>query len=266
MLVPRLDLRRDVLPEHDLELGPPHLWRRGFSSPFMGRWPGGPEGTRERPGRTLRLKAGGLLLPIHGEVARRAGGGRGIYQSSQPLFELPQSDVLDLQRQPEVLGDAQRFLGEARVGHLAEIEDGLVVGEQNRLQVWMPVEPKPAHHRAVEVAYQPVGEEERAWPPVGDLRESLLAREDLVAVRAAQAGGADLVEQRLQLPGRPAIAVHHDQLFVSRSEVVQLFAQLVDDARRIKVEERRHSVDVDVPAAAVDDVLDLAAERAADDE
>src|SRR5690349_21151474 len=102
-----------------------------------------------------------LLLPIYGEVARRAGGdegeagpdapiegrgpspphswgggpvgrrGRGIYQSSEPLLELPQSDVLDLQRQLEVLRDALRLLGEARVGHLAKIEDRLVVGEEN---------------------------------------------------------------------------------------------------------------------------------------
>src|SRR5216683_1331237 len=51
------------------EHGPPHLWgggaqrRRGWcwSSPFMGRWRAGPEGLM-------------LVLPIHGEVARSAGG------------------------------------------------------------------------------------------------------------------------------------------------------------------------------------------------
>ena len=36
------------------------------SSPFMGRWPEGPEGLTQTRSKSL------LLLPIHGEVARRA--------------------------------------------------------------------------------------------------------------------------------------------------------------------------------------------------
>src|SRR5438034_7515106 len=87
---------------------PPHLWgggpqgRRGpglllpihgevarraggapaFSSPFMGRWPAGPEGPRPSPPHFMgRWPAGpegapAFSSPFHGEVARRAGGGR----------------------------------------------------------------------------------------------------------------------------------------------------------------------------------------------
>ena len=75
----------------------------------------------------------------------------------------------------------------------------------------------------------------------------------------------DLLEQRLELAGGAAVAVDHDQLLVSRAKGVQLLAQLVDDARRIEVEERRDPVDVDVPAAPLDDVLHLGAQRPADD-
>src|SRR5438445_6753245 len=55
-------------------------------------------------------------------------------------------------------------------------------------------------------------------------------------------------------------------MVVARPKRVQLLSQLIDDAVRVQVQQRRHAVDVDVPAAAVDDVLDLLAERAADDE
>src|SRR5690242_6642103 len=49
------------------------------SSPLVGRWPEGPEGLSSPfMGRCRRSRgrgrAGGALLPIHGEVARRAGG------------------------------------------------------------------------------------------------------------------------------------------------------------------------------------------------
>src|SRR5436305_1657379 len=46
-----------------------------FSSPFMARWPAGPEGPRPSPPHSWRggpqgRRGPGLLLPIHGEVAR----------------------------------------------------------------------------------------------------------------------------------------------------------------------------------------------------
>src|SRR3989442_4878557 len=47
---------------------------------------------------------------------------------------------------------------------------------------------------------------------------------------------------------------------------MQFLAQLVDDAVGIQVQQRRHPIDVDVPAAAVDDVLHLFPEGAADHE
>src|SRR5207248_4364900 len=58
----------------------------------------------------------------------------------------------------------------------------------------------------------------------------------------------------------------HHQLFVARPEVVQLYTQLIDDAGRIEMQQRRHPIDVDVPAAPVDDVFHLAPQGAANDE
>src|ERR1700736_3320431 len=47
---------------------------------------------------------------------------------------------------------------------------------------------------------------------------------------------------------------------------MQLVSHLVHDATGVQMKQRRNAVDVDVPAAAVDDVLHLFAQRAADDE
>src|SRR5439155_10822251 len=137
---------------------------------------------------------------------------------------------------------------------------------QHRFQVGVAIEAESLHDRAVEVADEPVGQEERAGPLLADLSELLRTRVHLVAVRSAQPVCAHFFQQRLQLSGRSAIAIHDHQLFVSRPKLVQLFAQLVDDPGRIKVKQRGDAIDVDVPLAPVDDVLHLAAERAADDQ
>src|SRR5216684_2388044 len=85
-------------------------------------------------------------------------------------------------------------------------------------------------------------------------------------MRSAQTRRANLFEQGLQLSSGPAVSVHDDQLFVTRPQVVELHAQLVDDPRRIEVEQRRHAVDVDVPSAPIHYVFDLFTEGAAHDE
>src|SRR5260370_7281039 len=55
-------------------------------------------------------------------------------------------------------------------------------------------------------------------------------------------------------------------MVVARAKRVQLLSQLLDDPVRVEVQQRRDAVNVDVPTAAVNDVLHLFAERAADDE
>src|SRR5712691_12499004 len=129
----------------------------------------------------------------------------------------------------------------------------------------MPVEAEAAHDRALEVADQPVGEDERRRALLADALEKFRAGQHLVAVRAAHARGADLIEDRFQLSVHAAVAVDDDEVVVARPQLAQLLAQLVDDAIRVQVQQRRDAVDVHVPAAAVDDVLDLFAQGAADD-
>src|SRR6266849_5306495 len=92
------------------------------------------------------------------------------------------------------------------------------------------------------------------------------AGEHLVAVRARHARCADLFEDRLELSSHAALAVDDDEVLVARAKLVQFCAQLVDDAARVEVQQRRHAIDVDIPATAVDDLLDLLAERPADHE
>src|SRR4029077_10473646 len=54
-----------------------------------------------------------------------------------------------------------------------------------------------------------------------------------------------------------------DEILVARAKRVQLLSQLVDDPVRVEVQQRGNAVDVDVPAPAIDDVLHLFPERAA---
>ena len=79
-----------------------------------------------------------------------------------------------------------------------------------------------------------------------------------------QARRPDLFEKRVELPVHAALSVHDDEPFVVGAQPVQLLAELVQDAGRIEVQERRHAIDVDVPSAPVDYLFDLAAEGPAD--
>src|SRR5579859_5542351 len=190
----------------------------------------------------------------------------GLHQLSQASLELAEAHVADLQRQLEVRRDGRGLVGQPRVGHLAEVQDRLVVAEQHRLQVRVAGEAEPAHDGAVEVAHEPVGEEERAGLLVRDLREELLAGEHLVAVRARDPRGLELLEHRLEAAGGAAVAVDDDQAIAARRQRGELGAELGDDARGIEVEHRRQAVDLDLPAAALDDVLHLGTKRAAGDD
>src|SRR5438477_432010 len=76
--------------------------------------------------------------------------------------------------------------GQARVRNLAQVQDRLVVSKKHRLQPGFAIEAQAADHGPVEVADEPVGQEERPRPLVRDLPELLLARVHLVAVRSAQ--------------------------------------------------------------------------------
>src|SRR5436309_7255825 len=187
-----------------------------------------------------------------------------VDEMGKPVFEFPQSHIVDLQGQVEVGRDLSSLVGKPWIGDLAQVEQRLVVAEHHRFQFWVAVEPKALDHGAVEVADQPVGEEERPRFGVRDLFERSRAGEHLIAVRPGHTLSADLVEQRLELAPRPAIAVDDDELGVVGAQPMQLLAQLVDDARGIQVQHRRQPIDVHIPAATVDDVLHLAPERPAD--
>ena len=132
--------------------------------------------------------------------------------------------------------------------------------------LWVAIEPQALDHRPLEVADEPIGQEERAGSAVGNLVESRLARVHLVAVRAAQAGRPNLFQQRVELAVHPALPVDDDELVVARAKCMQPLPELVDDSRRVEMEQRGHAVDVDFPTTPVDDVLHLAAKGAADDQ
>src|SRR5438445_3870641 len=188
----------------------------------------------------------------------------GVDELGKAVFQLSQSNVIDLERQVEVGRDVSSFFGKPWVRHLAQVEQRLVVTEDHRFQFRVAVEAQAFDHGAVEVADQPVGQKKRPGPLRRDLLKALRTRVHLVAVGSAEARGADLVQQRLQLAGRPAVAIHDDELCVVGTQPVQLLAQLIDDARGIQVQERRYAIDIHVPAATVDDVFHLATERPAD--
>src|SRR5260370_21977697 len=163
-------------------------------------------------------------------------GGWSFHKLGKPVFELAQPNVDDLEWEIEVLRNSRRLLGEAGIGHLPEEHQRFVVAEDHRLQLRVAVEAEPSHHSAVEIAHEPVGQEEGAGLFFRHPAESLLAREHLVAVRAAQSRGPDLFQQRFQLSSRATVARHADQLFVPRSQVVELHPKLVHDALRVQVD------------------------------
>src|SRR3981081_1929352 len=96
--------------------------------------------------------------------------------------------------------------------------------------------------------------------------KQVFAGEHLVAVRTHNANCTDLREKSLKAPAHAAVAVHDYQSFVTRPQCIQLLSELIDDAGWIEVEEGRDSVNVHVPAAAVDDALHFGAERSANHE
>src|SRR6266571_2341588 len=172
--------------------------------------------------------AGGAEVPHATASATTTRRALRVDEMGKPVFEFPQSHIVDLQGQVEVGRDVSSLVGKPRS------------------------------------ADQPVGEEERPRFGVRDLFERSRAGEHLIAVRPGHTLSADLVEQRLELAPRPAIAVDDDELGVVGAQPMQLLAQLVDDARGIQVQHRRQPIDVHIPAATVDDVLHLAPERPAD--
>src|SRR5260370_23304838 len=78
----------------------------------------------------------------------------------ESILELTQPDIHDLERKAQVLRDLRRLFGEPRIGHLPEVHQRLVVPKDHRLQLRVAVEAEAAHDGTVEVAHQPVGQEE----------------------------------------------------------------------------------------------------------
>src|SRR2546423_6675616 len=130
----------------------------------------------------------------------------------------------------------------------------------------MAIQAQPANHRPLEVSHEPVGKKEGAGARLHQPLELRFAREHLVAVGPSHAGSTEMVEERVESTSGSAISIHDDHAVVARLQRHQLLAQLVHDAVGIEVQHRGEPVDVNVPATPVDDVLDLAAKRAADDE
>src|SRR5437879_3499492 len=219
----------------------------------------------EAPGPTTPASA----PKAPGRLGREAASDLGVgaldgHQVGQSGLELAQADVVDLEGQAKVGRDLLSLDGESRVGELAQIEHRLIVAEKHLLELGVPVEAEATDDRTVEVADQPVGEEERARALVAHTRKEVRPRQHLVAVRAFHARGAELFEDGFEAARGSAVAVNHDQVLVARAQRVQTLAQLVDDAVWIEVQHRRDAIDVHVPAAPVDDVLHLVAESATD--
>src|SRR6266851_4533965 len=180
-----------------------------------------------------------------------------LNQRCEPGFQRAHPHVADLQRQLEVGRDRSRPGRQKVAWRLPQVENRLVVAEQHRPQVGMAVEPEAADDRALEVAHEPVSEEERPRALVHDSLEQRLAGEHLVAVRALHASGAELVEHRVKPSGSSTVAIHDDEPVVAGLELAELRAQLGDDAVGIEMQVCGQAVDVDVPAAPVGDLLHL---------
>src|SRR5260370_829896 len=81
--------------------------------------------------------------------------GASVNQFREPFLQLAKTDVVDLERQPEVGRDLCGLVRQAGVRHLAQVQQRLVVAEQHLLELRVPVEAEAAHDRALEVANQP---------------------------------------------------------------------------------------------------------------
>ena len=100
------------------------------------------------------------------------------------------------------------------------------------------VQSQSADDRAIEVAHQPVGEEEGPGPFFRYLMEEILAGEHLVAVRTSHLRSADLFEDRLQATVGATVSIDDDQPLVSGPQRTELLAKLLDDPGGVKVEHR----------------------------
>src|SRR5437667_10419764 len=136
--------------------------------------------------------AGGAEVPHATASATTTRRALRVDEMGKPVFEFPQSHIVDLQGQVEVGRDVSSLVGKPWIGDLAQVEQRLVVAEHHRLQFWVAVEAQAFDHGAVEVADQPVGQKKRPGPLRRDLLKALRTRVHLVAVGSAEARGADL--------------------------------------------------------------------------
>ena len=161
------------------------------------------------------------------------------------MFEPGVAGLAKLERQTELCGRGLRLVVQLGRRRLGEPDDTLVVAEVVVAQLGMTVEPEPAPDDPVERAHEEIGQVVRA-------RLVLHAAEELVAV------GARKARQVVERAARAAVRVG-DDVAVRRIDgradplgpVVQLGRQ------------RAH---LDVPAAALRDLVDVERERAAGDD
>src|SRR4051812_46925335 len=231
---------------------------RGALAPPARRPRLGARGVRHGDGLAARATRGAVS-----PRARRSG-----LTGDEPLelaLEAPLADRPHLERQADPRRGALRRAAVRRRVRLREPQDARVGAEVVVAQLGPAVEPELAHDRVLERAREEVGEEVRP----GLLRErlrNLVAREDVVAVLAAQALDARAVERGVERAVRPAAPVGAREAVVALTQRVDALADRRRDLVRPVVQQRRHRVQVDAPAAPARDRAHVDRERAAGDD
>ena len=154
----------------------------------------------------------------------------------------------------------RRALGRRRAP-LGQPHDAAVAAEVRVAQLGVAVEAELADDGVLEGAGQEVGQEVGAGL-LGRRGGDLVAREDVVAVLAAQALEPELVEAAVGA----AVAVGEDDAVVAVAQVAGQPLDLLGDPLGAVVQQRGHGHDVDVPAAAPRDLADVDREGPARDD
>ena len=187
------------------------------------------------------------------------------HQRHQPRLELPVARAANLQRQAQGSGDRVRFVQQALVFLLNQIDEPGVVGEIDILERGEAIQTQPLEHGALEAAHQKIGQEKGTRLLV---QAGLNGRATVhfIAVRTGDARHIVALEHLIQSPTGTAIAINHDDALKSWNELAQPALDIRADARRNHVIQRGHTEQRYIPLVALSDRDDLAGQRAAQDE
>ena len=139
-----------------------------------------------------------FLLPRLAEKGPKAG------KTGEPAFE----------GEAEPVGGGLGLGGRFGIVELGEMDDAAVVAEIVVAQLREAVEAEPLDDQRVEMPGEEVGQIERAGLLLGQRRESLLAGEEGVAMRALDAPDAFFGEDAVERAARAAVAVEAEDLVV----------------------------------------------------